>query len=115
MRSTMMMIDGQKLAKLIKALGKTNVEVARDLGYSDSFMSMCVSKNRIAKSAANALEKTYGISLDAYRLEEEQEQITYLVKAPTDPPESDAIQNLEEIIYRAVKRALEEKGGSHES
>lgn len=115
MRSTMLQIDGQKLANLIKALGKTNTEIGRELGYSDSFMSMCISKNRIAKSAAHALEKTYGISVDAYKKAEEMEQVTYLVKAPqeaTDSPKSDLMENLEEIIYCAVKRALKEQNAA---
>lgn len=98
----MIKINGNKLRALL-ALNKIhNLDNASiRLGYGHSYLSNTINKELISPQATILIETVFGVKLDDYiKIDEPKE--------PQKKPIEISYSRLEECIYRAVKRALED-------
>ena len=75
-RSKLVNIDSNKLRKLIKGTGKSQVKVGTELGRSENFISNVLWKGEISECALNGIAHYFHVDKDFLIKKEEEQQNT---------------------------------------
>lgn len=108
-RSNTRPIDGEKLRKELERRGLTLTETAERLGHGKSYMNHVLTQGYIAEPNIILLEAVYNLRYDAYEPDPEPEEEKPLEgQMRFELPAQISKKDLWEVIYTAVKKALEE-------
>lgn len=92
-------VDGQKLLQIIREKNISAHEISRNMGYSQSYISMCASTGQISQTALKLLELMYDIKIDDIK---KQEKPKAFVK--TSEPDSKAIEKRIDALSDSISR-----------
>lgn len=104
MKTNMVEIDGEKLKKIFLNRNLSISDVSMKMGFNPGYISNVCSRNRITRNGIISLKNICDIDPEEYAIEENNSN--QMEKQP--PTKNDYDLELEEIIYRAIKRALSE-------
>ena len=98
------LINREKFLGELKKRNLTMADIAKEMGFSDKYISNKVRENRgFTKGDITLLQSLFNISYDSYKKEMPQ---------PVEKKEqtliSDGNNDIEEMIYRAVSRAIKD-------
>lgn len=92
-------VDGQKLLQIIREKNISAREISRNMGYSQSYISVCASTGQISQTALKLLEFMYDIKIDDIK---KQENPKAFVK--TSEPDSKAIEKKIDALSDSISR-----------
>lgn len=101
---TMKQIDGARLRKAILRRDLTVAKAGEALGRSRNFLGNAIRDGWIHQATMQLLDERFGINAAEYELRKEE---------PKEDTKTDDLAHLEEIIAKAVLRALEEFKEEH--
>lgn len=108
MRKTMYPADPEKIRSLMKKRGLTSLEASKEIGYRDDYLYKNAKRGSGYNAVTvNALKRIFGLNPEDYAPDEVNEP-----DAKTEiKPDNAGIDYklLEETIYRAMKRVMEEQ------
>ena len=108
MRKTMYPADPEKIRSLMKKRGLTSLEASKEIGYRDDYLYKNAKRGSGYNAVTvNALKRIFGLNPEDYAPDEVNEPDA---ETPEIKPESGIdYKLLEETIYRAMKRIMEEQ------
>ena len=108
MRKTMYPADPEKIRSLMKKRGLTSLEASKEIGYRDDYLYKNAKRGSGYNTVTvNALKRIFGLNPEDYAPDEVNEP-------DAETPEINTefrfdYKLLEETIYRAMKRVMEER------
>lgn len=101
MAKLMVQINPDKFKKEIYRKNHNLSSMSEELGYSNSYLSLCVSEKRVPASVAKYLDSVLGIPQERY---EEREE----VETKTEVNGNELYDVIYRAVYAAVKQAWKE-------
>lgn len=102
--SRMLHIDGEKLRRELDKRGLLQTEASRGVGCCDSYISVCIKTNGIARQTAKVLEVVYGIKTEDILPDTEVKTANRgCDETPADNTDSN---ELYDVIFKAIKDAF---------
>lgn len=96
-------IDPAKLRAEIEKRGMTAIQMSKEMGFANGFMSNCMIRGTMHRSAVTMMGRLYGIDPDSIRPEGDPPD-----KGWADPDMLHKV--IYSAVYKAVKKALDGSG-----
>ena len=108
MARQMVLIDGDRFRKEIYRKNRNLQLMSKELGYSRSYLAVCVKNGRIPESVVKMLDQAYGIPKERYELKKEKDPVAEINGQEYRIDENALYELIKKAVYEGMKKAWEE-------